>query len=63
MTPQLTVKSSVMAKVRFTFRAEVYIEAESIEAARNEFEGMGLLSWESLDHSGNIVEVYKEEVQ
>ena len=52
-----------MVEVRFTFRSEVYIKAETIEEAREKFAGMGLLSWDALDCSGNIIEVYKEEVQ
>ena len=52
-----------MVEVRFTFRSEVYIKAETIEEAREKFEGMGLLSAEVLEHHGGVVEVYEEEVQ
>ncbi|MBQ8048199.1 MAG: hypothetical protein IJ271_00940 [Bacteroidales bacterium] len=52
-----------MIDVRFTFRAEIYIKAETEEEAREKFEGMGLLSADAIEHGGDIVEVYKEEVQ
>lgn len=51
-----------MIEVRFTFRSEVYIKAETIEKARETFEGMGLLSADAIANYGEVVEVYDEEI-
>lgn len=49
-------------EVRFTFRSEVYIKADTIDEAREKFESMRLLSMDALDHYGDVVEVYDDEI-
>ena len=49
-------------EVRFTFRSEVYIKADTIDEAREKFENMTLLSHDALEHYGDIVEVYDDEI-
>ena len=49
-------------EVRFTFRAEVYIKADSLAEAREKFQSMGLLSADALEHHGDVCEVYDDEI-
>lgn len=49
-------------EVRFTFRSEVYIKADTIDEAREKFEAMPLLSYDALEHYGDVVEVYDDEI-
>ena len=50
-------------EVRFTFRGEVYIKADTLADARQEFANMPLFSAEALDHYADVVEVYDDEIQ
>lgn len=50
-------------EVKFTFRAEVYITADSLADARQEFANMRILAAEALEHDADIIEVYDEEIQ
>ena len=48
--------------VRFTFRAEVYVKADTLEEAISFYEGLPLLSVEAIDQCGEIVESYEPEI-
>ena len=51
-----------MIEVRFTFKSKVYITAETIEKARETFEGMELLSADAIANYGKFIEVCDEEI-
>lgn len=48
--------------VRFTFRAEVFVKADTFEEATSYYEGLPLLSVEAIDQCGEIVETYEPEI-
>lgn len=55
------LKSNVMV-VRFTFRAEVFVKADTLEEAKSYFEQLPLLSADAIDQCGEIVETYEPEI-
>lgn len=50
-------------EVRFTFSADVYIKADSLQEARDKFLEMRLLSDEANEHGGDLWETVEEEIQ
>lgn len=44
-------------KVRIRFASEIYIDADSYEEARKEWEGMSLFSKEAKEHYADFVEI------
>lgn len=48
--------------VRFTFRAEVFVKADTFEEATAYYEGLPLLTVEAIDQCGEIVETYEPEI-
>lgn len=48
--------------VRFTFRAEVFVKADTLEEAKSYFEQLPLLSADAIDQCGEIVETYEPEI-
>lgn len=44
-------------RVRITFRSEIYLEGDSLEEIRSEWESIGLYSEEARAHSADFVEL------
>jgi hypothetical protein len=44
-------------RVRITFRSEIYLEGDSLEEIRSEWESIDLYSEEALEHSADFVEL------
>ena len=44
-------------RVRITFRSEIYLEGDSLEEIRSEWESIDLYSEEALAHSADFVEL------